>query len=117
MRSLSTFSFRDIQTNPKSVPFPQLPTIREVQSAKKDADGEIQRIKADLSSLQHQRNAIDSNVADGLVPQGSAHGAHEYRSMIISQSIVDSVISANGQKKRNPFWNLLFHSRRHLVNS
>jgi hypothetical protein len=85
--------------NPRPVPFPQIPDVREVQSAKNEAEGEIQRLRADLSSLQHQRTSVDAAFSSSLVRAESAQGIFEYRNLIIAQSTVESVISANRQKK------------------
>jgi hypothetical protein len=97
-RSLSTFSFREGLQKGGAAPFPSIPTSREVQELKTQSEVELQRMHADLSSLQHERNSLNHHTPSITSPDPSK-GIREYRSLLISDSAITSVVAANRLRK------------------
>ncbi|KAK8884311.1 hypothetical protein M9Y10_043419 [Tritrichomonas musculus] len=107
VRSVSTYSFRESnkesQIN-RASPFPSLPSRREVLDVKSQVEQEILRLRADLSSLQHERASFNrsSNVSLLTTSDASTNkelGIHEYRGLVISDNSVNSIIEENRAKK------------------
>ncbi|KAH0788399.1 Myb-like DNA-binding domain containing protein [Histomonas meleagridis] len=95
IRSVSTINFRDVKESKKIVaaPFPSLPSRRDVQEMKSQTEQEIQRYKADLSSLQHERNSLQQTPNQLIPSLPNSLGIHQYRGLLISDNLIDSVIS------------------------
>jgi hypothetical protein len=101
IRSVSTFSFREARNPQESVraaPWPSLPTRRDVTQAKADTDQEIQRLRADLSSLQHERNSFNHGAGSFVQPDPN-QGVHEHRGVLIMDNTIDSVLRCNQARK------------------
>lgn len=105
IRSVSTLSFREANKESqisRASPFPSLPSRREVLDVKQQVEQEILRLKADLSSLKHERDSfnISSNVNLLASPNATTeHGIHEYRGLVISDNSINSIIAENRKKK------------------
>ncbi|OHT04074.1 Myb-like DNA-binding domain containing protein [Tritrichomonas foetus] len=101
VRSVSTVSFRDQKDGAhiRAAPFPSLPSRRDVQEIKISVEQEIQRIRADLSSLQHERNSFNRTTNPNLIPSSTTNGIREYRGLLISENSINSVIAENRAKK------------------
>jgi hypothetical protein len=97
-RSLSTFSFREGLQKGGAAPFPSIPTSREVQELKSQSELEMQRMHVDLLSLQHERNSFNHRTPSITSPDPSK-GIREYRSLLISDSTIASVVAANRLRK------------------
>ena len=98
LRSISTYNF---QTNKDQLssgaPFPSIPTRQEVQSIKGELENDIQRLRADLTSLIYERGVYNHS-SRPLIPDSSSNGIHEYKGIVITDQIIDSIINENRQK-------------------
>ena len=100
VRSVSTFLFQESRDicQIRAAPFPSLPTRREVLEAKNKIEQEIQRLKAELSSLQHERSSFN-RTANQLLTPANTIGIHEYRGLVISDNSINETIAENRSKK------------------
>ena len=100
-RSLSTFVYHQSGPSQKTIaaPFPSLPTKAEIIEQKNAIDQQVLMYKAELSALQHQRSFFDRS-PNAIVPTLSRDGVKEYHNLLLWDSIVDSVIAENRQKKK-----------------
>ncbi|OHS96428.1 Myb-like DNA-binding domain containing protein [Tritrichomonas foetus] len=97
-RSVSTFPV--VVKKPNAAPFPALPAKNQIQEQKLKVEQEIQCARAELSSLIHQRNFYDGTT-HALIPSGtSTQGVKEYHNLLISDTIIESVIAANRERKQ-----------------
>jgi hypothetical protein len=61
-------------------------------------DQEVQRTRAELSSLQHELDFFE-HPGSGMIPATSSSGIFEYQSMLISNSTIEAVIRDNKERK------------------
>lgn len=99
-RSVSTYSFHEVREPQKvrAAPFPTIPTKVEVLAAKAETEQEIQRLRAELSLLQHERASFN-RTAHAFNPEEAIAGVHEYRGLLITEKTVSSVIMENKSRK------------------
>ena len=100
IRSVSTYSFNDAKEPQKvrAAPFPTIPTKIEVLAAKAETEQEIQRLRSDLSLLQHEKASFN-RTAHAFNPEEAIAGVHEYRGLLITDKTVSSVIMENMSRK------------------
>jgi hypothetical protein len=60
---------------------------------------DVLRAKTELASLMHQRQIYDHS-GRAVIPVSSASGIREYHNMFLCESIIDSVITDNRQRKK-----------------
>ncbi|OHT05191.1 Myb-like DNA-binding domain containing protein [Tritrichomonas foetus] len=101
-RSISTFVYHQniVPQKVNAAPFPSLPSKSEIQEQKNAIDSQVLRYRAELSALQHQRNFYDHS-SNSLVPTLSRNGVKEYHNLLLWDSIIDSVVADNMQKKKD----------------
>lgn len=97
-RSISTMQLVNPTRKPSQAPFPLLPTKNEVLVQKEEVEQEITATRAELSSLQHQRDLYD-NSSRSLIPTTSGSGFFEYHNILISENTVNSVLEENKKRK------------------
>lgn len=100
VRSMSTINVIAAREHPVlscAAPFPSLPSRRDVQELRAQAEREIERCDADLRVLMNEQKSIDA--APPLSCCGSANGVRMYRGMILSDALLRDVLAANRRKK------------------
>lgn len=102
-RSVSAYSFRepnrDIQPY-RAAPFPSLPSRHEVLEIKRQVEQEILRLKADLSSLLHERASYERNANVHLLDDSNSD-IIKYRGLAISEKSINTIIAENKKKKEH----------------
>jgi hypothetical protein len=100
MRSISTRlpTFGRVSQKIPAAPFPSLPTRVELQEHTSSIEREIASAKADLSSLLHERSSFDAPHRTQALPT-PASSVREYNNIILVDSVIDSVMSDNRQRK------------------
>lgn len=98
-RSISTMPPNGAVPKLSKAPFPSMPTKNEVLVQKQEIEQEIQATRAELSALQHQINYYDHST-HSLIPTSSGSGFSEYHNILLSDTIIESVMAENKEKKK-----------------